>query len=85
MYRRRNWFQSWSMNGWLGGMRDIVFLEAEIIGGLAELHHRFLVIHPFMDVNGRIAIIQRWPPRTGESKAASGSDQSSPPCNPTSC
>lgn len=27
----------------------------EVIVGLAELHHRFLVIHPFMDANGRIA------------------------------
>ncbi len=26
-----------------------------VITGLAELHHRFLVIHPFMDANGRIA------------------------------
>lgn len=29
--------------------------KEEIIIGLAELHHRFLVIHPFMDANGRIA------------------------------
>jgi Fic family protein len=29
--------------------------KEEIIAGLAELHHRFLVIHPFMDANGRIA------------------------------
>lgn len=26
-----------------------------MIVGLAELHHRFLTIHPFMDANGRIA------------------------------
>lgn len=29
--------------------------KEKIIVGLAELHHRFLVIHPFMDANGRIA------------------------------
>lgn len=29
--------------------------KEEIIAGLAELHHRFLLIHPFMDANGRIA------------------------------
>ena len=29
--------------------------KEEIVAGLAELHHRFLVIHPFMDANGRIA------------------------------
>lgn len=29
--------------------------KEEIIAGLAELHHRFLVIHPFLDANGRIA------------------------------
>jgi Fic family protein len=29
--------------------------KGEIINGLAELHHRFLSIHPFMDANGRIA------------------------------
>ena len=29
--------------------------KGEIVNGLAELHHRFLSIHPFMDANGRIA------------------------------
>lgn len=29
--------------------------KEEIVAGLAELHHRLLVIHPFMDANGRIA------------------------------
>ena len=29
--------------------------KGEIIVGLAEFHHRFLSIHPFMDANGRIA------------------------------
>jgi Fic family protein len=29
--------------------------KGEVIIGLAELHHRFLTIHPFMDANGRIA------------------------------
>jgi Fic family protein len=27
----------------------------DIISGLAELHHRFLRIHPFLDANGRVA------------------------------
>jgi Fic family protein len=26
-----------------------------VVAGLAELHHRFLTIHPFMDANGRVA------------------------------
>jgi fido (protein-threonine AMPylation protein) len=26
-----------------------------VVAGLAELHHRFLRIHPFMDANGRLA------------------------------
>lgn len=26
-----------------------------MVAGLAELHHRFLTIHPFMDANGRVA------------------------------
>ena len=29
--------------------------KEEVVTGLAELHHRFLLIHPFMDANGRIA------------------------------
>jgi fido (protein-threonine AMPylation protein) len=29
--------------------------KKEVIVGLAELHHRFLSIHPFTDANGRIA------------------------------
>jgi Fic family protein len=29
--------------------------KPEIIAGLAELHHRFLQIHPFLDGNGRVA------------------------------
>jgi fido (protein-threonine AMPylation protein) len=29
--------------------------KKEVIVGLAELHHRFLSIHPFIDANGRIA------------------------------
>ena len=29
--------------------------KAEVVGGLAELHHRFLRIHPFVDANGRVA------------------------------
>lgn len=27
----------------------------EVAGALAELHHRFLYIHPFLDANGRVA------------------------------
>jgi Fic family protein len=26
-----------------------------VVAGLAELHHRFLTIHPFMDADGRVA------------------------------
>jgi len=26
-----------------------------IVAGLAEFHHRFLIIHPFTDANGRVA------------------------------
>jgi fido (protein-threonine AMPylation protein) len=29
--------------------------KAEIASGLAELHHRFLALHPFLDGNGRVA------------------------------
>ncbi len=29
--------------------------KAVIAGGLAELHHRLLAIHPFLDANGRVA------------------------------
>jgi fido (protein-threonine AMPylation protein) len=29
--------------------------KATIVGALAELHHRFLTIHPFLDANGRVA------------------------------
>ena len=29
--------------------------KEEIVSGIAELHHRFLVIDPFMDADGRIA------------------------------
>jgi fido (protein-threonine AMPylation protein) len=29
--------------------------RADIVLGLAELHHRFLRIHPFLDANGRVA------------------------------
>lgn len=30
--------------------------KLDIIAGLAEFHHRFLVIHPFLDANGRVAL-----------------------------
>ena len=30
---------------------------ADIVAGLAEFHHRFLAIHPFLDGNGRVARI----------------------------
>jgi len=29
--------------------------KEDVVAGLAELHHRFLTIHPFMDANGRVA------------------------------
>jgi Fic family protein len=29
--------------------------KEDVGAGLAELHHRFLTIHPFMDANGRVA------------------------------
>jgi len=44
------------LNWWHQQHRELRGKEkGDIINGLAELHHRFLIIHPFMDANGRIA------------------------------
>lgn len=45
-------FLSW----WQQRHRELRTLEkSEIASGLAEFHHRFLQIHPFLDANGRVA------------------------------
>lgn len=44
------------LRGWHRRHRELRGKEkGEIVNGLAELHHRFLSIHPFMDANGRVA------------------------------
>lgn len=41
---------------WQGQHADLLAAPRdEIIAGLAEFHHEFLIIHPFLDANGRLA------------------------------
>jgi Fic family protein len=45
------WLQWWHEQHWaLRGQP-----KEGVVAGLAELHHRFLTIHPFIDANGRVA------------------------------
>lgn len=41
---------------WTSLYPSLVAMEkSEVVHALAEIHHRFLVIHPFLDANGRVA------------------------------
>ncbi|MGA9042611.1 MAG: Fic family protein [Terriglobales bacterium] len=44
------------LDWWKSGYADLRTREKRtVIGSLAQFHHRFLVLHPFLDANGRVA------------------------------